>query len=119
MWHAMACSREEHGWTLGLHLNVLFYFVLSLSKGNGLFGTGGLVDGCTHHIHRVRRRSVICQLSHNVFMAHKSSHMNRRESRLPEIQKYAALKHWERHAKANITSFQNAHVVFQNNSISD
>lgn len=34
-------------------------------------------------------------------------------------QKYAALKHWELHAKANITSFQNAHVVFQNNSISD
>ncbi len=94
-------------------------FVFSLSKGNGLFGAGGLGDGCTHHIHRVRRRSVICQLSHNVFMAHKSGHMNRRESRLPETQKYAALKHWELHAKANITSFQNAHVVFQKNSISD
>lgn len=57
---------------------------------------------------------MICQLSHNIFMAHKSGHMNRRESRLAETQKYAALRCWELHAKANITSFQNAHVVFQN-----
>lgn len=50
---------------------------------------------------------MICQLSHNIFMAHKSGHMNRRESRLPETQKYAALRCWELHARANITSFQN------------
>lgn len=43
-------------------------------------------DVCTHHIHAVWRRSVIGQLSHNVFMAHKSGHMNGRKSRLPEKQ---------------------------------
>lgn len=48
-------------------------------------------DVCTHHIHAVWRRSVIRQLSHNVFMAHKSGHMNGRKSRLPEKQQIMTL----------------------------